>query len=161
MPKRARLGLSQSGWPGARERKRHPGWTGCLLRMRWPELLLLSRLGRSGGFLLLAVNGGLEVRARAELGHRRSRDLDGRAGGRVTRRAPRPLRLLEHTEAGNGDLVARGHGGLDGVQHRVHGVSGSSFAAQLTRDRVDQITLVHVVTPAVPPREVARNGHRG
>jgi D-alanine--D-alanine ligase len=87
-----------------------------LVCCRQSLLLLGGRLGRS---LLGAVDGGLEVGAGAELGHRGGRHLDARTGGRVTGRARWALGLLEDTEAGDGDLVALGDGGLDGVEHGV------------------------------------------
>ena len=73
---------------------------------------------------LLAVDERLEVRASAELGHRGTRHLDGRAGGRVAGRAGGPLALLEDAEPGDGHLVAARDGGLDGLEHRVHGFGG-------------------------------------
>jgi D-alanine-D-alanine ligase len=92
---------------------------------------------------LLTVDERLEVRASAELGHRGSRHLDGRAGGRVASRAGGPLALLEDAEPGDGHLVAARDGGLDGLEHRVHGFGGGFLVPQPSRDRVDQITLVH------------------
>ena len=92
---------------------------------------------------LLAVDECLEVRAGAELGHRGTRHLDGRAGGRVAGRAGGPLALLEDAEPGDGHLVAARDGGLDGLEHRVHGFGGGFLVPQPSRDRVDQITLVH------------------
>jgi hypothetical protein len=73
---------------------------------------------------LLAVDERLEVRASAELGHRGTRHLDGRAGGRVAGRTGGPLALLEDAEPGDGHLVAARDGGLDGLEHRVHGFGG-------------------------------------
>ena len=92
---------------------------------------------------LLTVDERLEVRASAELGHRGTRHLDGRAGGRVAGRAGGPLALLEDAEPGDGHLVAARDGGLDGLEHRVHGFGGGFLVPQPSRDRVDQITLVH------------------
>ena len=92
---------------------------------------------------LLAVDERLEVRASAELGHRGTRHLDGRAGGGVAGRAGGPLALLEDAEPGDGHLVAARDGGLDGLEHRVHGFGGGFLVPQPSRDRVDQITLVH------------------
>ena len=92
---------------------------------------------------LLTVDERLEVRASAELGHRGTRHLDGRAGGRVAGRAGGPLALLEDAEPGDGHLVAARNGGLDGLEHRVHGFGGGFLVPQPSRDRVDQITLVH------------------
>ena len=84
-----------------------------------------GRCGAVGLFLgLLAVDEGLEVRAGAELGHRGTRHLDGRAGGGVAGRAGGPLALLEDAEPGDGHLVAARDGGLDGLKHRVHGFGG-------------------------------------
>src|SRR5580700_7858537 len=59
-----------------------------------------------GRRLLVAVDDRLEVRAGPELGHRRLRHLDGRAGGRVASRAGRPDGFLEYPESGYGDFVA-------------------------------------------------------
>jgi D-alanine-D-alanine ligase len=73
---------------------------------------------------LLAVDERLEVRASAEFGHRGTRHLDGRAGGRVAGRTGGPLALLEDAEPGDGHLVAARDGGLDGLEHRVHGFGG-------------------------------------
>ena len=92
---------------------------------------------------LLTVDERLEVRASAELGHRGTRHLDSRAGGRVAGRAGGPLALLEDAEPGDGHLVAARDGGLDGLEHRVHGFGGGFLVPQPSRDRVDQITLVH------------------
>jgi D-alanine-D-alanine ligase len=92
---------------------------------------------------LLAVDERLEVRTSAELGHRGTRHLDGRAGGRVAGRAGGPLALLEDAEPGDGYLVAARDGGLNGLEHRVHGFGGGFLVPQPSRDRVDQITLVH------------------
>jgi D-alanine-D-alanine ligase len=92
---------------------------------------------------LLAVDEGLEVRAGAELGHRGLRHLDGGAGGGVTGRARRALALLEDAEPGDGHLVAVRDGGLDGLEHRVDGFGRGFLVPQPSRDRIDQITLVH------------------
>ena len=92
---------------------------------------------------LLAVDEGLEVRAGAELGHRGLRYLDGRAGGGVAGRTSGSLALLEDAEPGDGYLVSVRDGGLDGLEHRVHGFGRGFLVPQPTRDRVDQITLVH------------------
>jgi D-alanine-D-alanine ligase len=107
----------------------------CRPRPLWRALGLL--LG------LLAVDERLEVRASAELGHRGTRHLDGRAGSRVAGRAGGPLALLEDAEPGDGHLVAARDGGLDGLEHRVNGFGGGFLIPQPSRDRVDQITLVH------------------
>ena len=101
------------------------------------------RSGRTSLLGLLAVDKSLEVRAGAELGHRGLRHLDGRAGGGVTGRACGALALLEDAEPGNGHLVARGDGGLDCLEHRVHGFGRGFLIPQPSRDRIDQITLVH------------------
>ncbi len=100
----------------------------------WPVRLFLG---------LLAVDERLEVGAGAELGHRGLRHLDGRAGGRVAGRACGALALLEDAEPGDGHLVAARDGGLDGLEHRVHGFGRGFLVPQPSRDRVDQITLVH------------------
>jgi D-alanine--D-alanine ligase len=92
---------------------------------------------------LLAVDERLEVRTGAELGHRGTRHLDGRAGGGVTGRPGGPFALLEDAEPGDGHLVAARDGGLDGLEHRVHGFGGGFLVPQPSGDRVDQITLVH------------------
>ena len=103
-----------------------------------------GRCGALGLLLgLLAVDERLEVRASAELGHRGARHLDGRAGGGVAGRAGGPLALLKDAEPGDGHLVAASDGGLDGLEHRVHGFGGGFLVPQPSRDRVDQITLVH------------------
>jgi D-alanine-D-alanine ligase len=118
-------------------RGRRPGFSpGCR-----PRPLRCCALGLLLG--LLAVDERLEVRASAELGHRGTRHLDGRAGGRVAGRAGGPLALLEDAEPGDGHLVAARDGGLDGLEHRVHGFGGGFLVPQPSRDRVDQITLVH------------------
>ena len=99
-------------------RGRRPGSSpGCR-----PRPLRCCALGLLLG--LLTVDERLEVRASAELGHRGTRHLDGRAGGRVAGRAGGPLALLEDAEPGDGHLVAARDGGLDGLEHRVHGFGG-------------------------------------
>src|SRR5204863_8287042 len=65
------------------------------------------------------------------------------AGGVVAGRAGGALALLEDAEPGDGHLVARGDGRLDGLEHRVHGFGRGFLVPQPSRDRVDQITLVH------------------
>jgi hypothetical protein len=97
-------------------RRRRPGFSPDAARGRCGAVGLL--LG------LLAVDERLEVRASAELGHRGTRHLDGRTGGRVAGRAGGPLALLEDAEPGDGHLVAARDGGLDGLEHRVHGFGG-------------------------------------
>src|SRR6185295_4708647 len=92
---------------------------------------------------LLTVDERLEVRSSAELGYRGTRHLDGRTGGRVAGRAGGPLALLEDAEPSDGHLVAARDGGLDGLEHRIHGFGGGFLVPQPSRDRVDQITLVH------------------
>jgi len=109
---RLALGLSADG------RGRRPGLPPDAARGRCAAAPLGLLLG------LLAVDERLEVRASAELGHRGTRHLDGRAGGRVAGRAGGPLALLEDTEPGDGHLVAARDGGLDGLEHRVHGFGG-------------------------------------
>jgi len=116
-------------------RGRRPGSSPDAARGRCSALGLL--LG------LLAVDERLEVRASAELGHRGARHLDGRAGGGVAGRAGGPLALLKDAKPGDGHLVAACDGGLDGLEHRVHGFGGGFLVPQPSRDRVDQITLVH------------------
>ena len=102
----------------ADDRGRRPGFSpGCR-----PRPLRCCALGLLLG--LLTVDERLEVRASAELGHRGTRHLDGRAGGRVAGRAGGPLALLEDAEPGDGHLVAARDGGLDGLEHRVHGFGG-------------------------------------
>src|SRR5512135_1863854 len=103
---------------------------------------------------LVTVDEGLEVRAGTELGYRGLRHLDGGAGGRVTGRTSRALALLEHAEPCDGYLVAARHGGLDGLEHRVQGFVRGFLVPQPTRDRVDQITLVHVHSCASPTGRV-------
>jgi D-alanine-D-alanine ligase len=93
---------------------------------------------------LVAVDESLEVGSRAELRHRAAGHLDGGPGGGVTGGASRALALLEDAESGDGDLVAGGDGRLDGLEHRVHGFRGGLLVPQPSRDRVDQITLVHI-----------------
>jgi D-alanine--D-alanine ligase len=105
-----------------------------LASWRWPGWLLLG---------LLAVDERLEVRAGAELGHRGLRHLDGGAGGRVTSRARRALAPLEDAEPGDGHLVAVRDRRLDGLEHRVDGFGCGFLVPQPSRNRVDQITLVH------------------
>jgi hypothetical protein len=110
-------------------------------RVGLPGSLVRCALGLLLG--LLTVDERLEVRASAELGHRGTRHLDGRAGGGVAGRAGWPLALLEYAETGDGHLVAARDGGLDGLEHRVHGFGGGFLVPQPSRNRVDQITLVH------------------
>ncbi len=100
---------------------------------------------RAFGLLLglLAVDERLEVRASAELGHRGTRHLDGRAGGGVTGRTSGALALLKDAESGDGHLVAARHGRLDSLEHRVHGFGRGFLVPQPSGDRIDQITLVH------------------
>src|SRR5690348_16224252 len=128
------------------------GWSGSLVCRRpraasrvfpgcRPRPLRCCALGLLLG--LLTVDERLEVRSSAELGHRGTRHLDGRAGGRVAGRAGGPLALLEDAEPGDGHLVAARDGGLDGLEHRVHGFGGGFLVPQPSRDRVDQITLLH------------------
>src|SRR5215467_7933751 len=103
-----------------------------------------------GGLLLVAVDHCLEVSAGPELGHGRLGHLDGRTGGWVPGSAGWPVRLLEYTEAGNCHLVALSHCALDSVENRVYGLSCGFLITHPTGNRVDQVTLVHVLTPAVP-----------
>jgi D-alanine-D-alanine ligase len=117
-----------------------------------PGPRLPSLAGRRALLWLLAVNEGPEVGAGAELGYRGRRDLDGLPGGGVAGGASRTLGLLEDAEPGDGNLVAVRDGRLDGLEHGVHGFGGGFLAAQPSRDRVDQIMLVHVFSPALPPQ---------
>ena len=133
--RRRRVGLSRS-LVRRRPRAASRVFPGCR-----PRPLRCCALGLLLG--LLTVDERLEVRASAELGHRGTRHLDGRAGGRVAGRAGGPLALLEDAEPGDGHLVAARDGGLDGLEHRVHGFGGGFLVPQPSRDRVDQITLVH------------------
>ena len=103
---------------------------------------------------LLAVDEGLEVSARTELRHRALGHLDGGPGGGVTSGASRTLALLEDAEPGDGHLVAGRDGRLDGLEHRVHGFGRGLLVTQPSRDRVDQITLVHVHSCAPPTGRV-------
>jgi D-alanine-D-alanine ligase len=135
---------SPAGGRSANGRGRRPGSSPDAARGRCGALGLL--LG------LLAVDERLEVRAGAELGHRGLRHLDGRAGGRVTGRTRGALALLEDTEPGDGHLVTARDSRLDGLKDRVHGFGRGFLVPQPSRDRVDQITLVHLLTPALPPQ---------
>ncbi len=103
---------------------------------------------------LLAVDEGLEVSARAEPRHRALGHLDGGPGGRVAGGASRTLALLEDAEPGDGDLVAGRDGRLDGLEHSVHGFGRGFLVPQPSRDRIDQITLVHVHSCASPTGRV-------
>jgi D-alanine-D-alanine ligase len=133
-----RLGLARRSSAGGRAANGRGGRAGC-----YPGAAR-GRCGALGLLLgLLAVDECLEVRTGAELGHRGARHLDGRAGGGVAGRAGGPLALLKDAEPGDGHLVAAGDGGLDGLEHRVHGFGGGFLVPQPSRDRVDQITLVH------------------
>src|SRR6516162_7016145 len=98
-----------------------------------------------GGLLFgfLAVDERLEVGAGPELGHRGLGHLNDRAGGRVAGRAGGAFALLEDPESGDGDLVTVRDGGLDGFEHRVHRFGRGFLVPQPSRDRVDQLTLVH------------------
>src|SRR5207249_1563716 len=78
-------------------------------------------------------------------------DLDGLAGCRVPGRTSGPVGLLERTESGDGDLLALGHRGLDGLQDGVDGLGSGLLAAQSIRDRVDQLALVHWVYSSGSP----------
>src|SRR5579863_767671 len=73
--------------------------------MRRAALAVAGALRLPGGHLLLAVDDRLEVRTGPELGHRRLGDPDGGPGGRVAGGTGGPHCLLEHTEAGDRDLV--------------------------------------------------------
>jgi D-alanine-D-alanine ligase len=135
----AAVGLAVLAWPG-------------LAVLAWPGLAVLAWPGGAGlavvlGLLLvgrlIAVDKRLEVGTGTELGHRGLRHLDGRARGRVTGRASRALALLEDTEPGDGHLVTARDGRLDGLEHRVHGFGRGFLVPQPSRNRVDQITLVH------------------
>ena len=120
--------------PAVRDgRGRRPGFSGC----RRAALL------RPGYFLGFSPLTSALKSAPARNLHRGTRHLDGRAGGRVAGRAGGPLALLEDAEPGDGHLVAARDGGLDGLEHRVHGFGGGFLVPQPSRDRVDQITLVH------------------
>jgi D-alanine-D-alanine ligase len=116
-------------------------------RCRWRAVLLLAAW-------LLAVDEGLEVSARTELRHRALGHLDGGPGGGVAGGASRALALLEDTEPGDSHLVAGRDGRLDGLEHRVHGFGRGLLVTQPSRDRVDQITLVHVHSCASPTGRV-------
>src|SRR4029077_2585230 len=103
---------------------------------------------------LVAVDEGLEVGTRTKLRHRALGHLDGGSGGGVAGGASRTLALLENAEPGDGHLVAVRDGGLDGLEHRVHGFGRGFLVAQPSRDGVDQITLVHVHSCASPTGRV-------
>ena len=121
---------------------RRPGQVPGVRRPPWPWLLLAR---------LLAVDEGLEVSARAELRHGGRWHLDRLVGGRVAGGASRTVALLEDAEPGDGDLVAGRDGRLDGLEHRVHGFGRGFLVPHPARDRVDQITLVHVHS-SLPPQ---------
>jgi D-alanine-D-alanine ligase len=99
---------------------------------------------------LVAVDEGLEVGTRTELRHRALRHLDGGPGGGVAGGASRTLALLEDAEPRDGHLVAGRDGRLDGLEHRVDGFGRGFLVPQPYRDRVDQITLVHVHSRSPP-----------
>jgi hypothetical protein len=123
---------------------RLPAWFGRAGPVR---LAGLRRLFLAG---LVAVDEGLEVGTRAELRHRALGHLDGGPGGGVTGGASRTLALLEDAESGDGHLVADRDGRLDGLEHRVDGFGRGFLVPQPDRDRVDQITLVHVHSRSPP-----------
>jgi D-alanine-D-alanine ligase len=109
---------------------------------------------------LVAVDEGLEVGARAELRHRALGHLDGGPGGGVAGGASRTLALLEDAEPGDGHLVAGRDSRLDGLEHSVHGFGRGFLVAQPSRDRIDQITLVHVHSCASPTGRVGSDPPR-
>jgi D-alanine-D-alanine ligase len=138
----ARLAVSPDAEDGC---GRHPGLAGYRPRSSaWLGLLLAARL--------LAVDEGLEVGTGTELGHRGLRHLDGRTRGRVAGGASGTLALLEDTEPGDGHLVTTRDGRLDGLEHRVHRFGRGFLVSQPSRDRVDQITLVHFSLLRFPHR---------
>jgi D-alanine-D-alanine ligase len=108
---------------------------------------VLSRLFLAG---LVAVDEGLEVGAGTELRHRALGHLDGGPGGGVAGGASRTLALLEDAEPGDGHLVTGRDSRLDGLEHRVDGFGRGFLVPQPDRDRVDQITLVHVFSRSPP-----------
>ena len=99
---------------------------------------------------LVAVDEGLEVGPGAELRHRALGHLDGGPGGGVAGGASRTLALLEDAETRDGHLVAGRDGRLDGLEDRVDGFGRGFLVPQPDRDRVDQITLVHVHSRSPP-----------
>ena len=133
--------------PASRSLPRGACLADMIVAAGWPAATIMKLL-----LGLLAVDEGLEVRAGAELGHRGLRHLDGRAGGRVAGRARGALALLEDTEPGDGHLVTARDSGLDGLDHRVHGFGCGFLVPQPSRDRVDQITLVHCSLLRFPHR---------
>ena len=108
---------------------------------------VLGRLFLAG---LVAVDEGLEVGSGTELRHRALGHLDGGPGGGVAGGASRTLALLEDAEPGDGHLVTGRDGRLDGLEHRVDGFGRGFLVPQPDRDRVDQITLVHVHSRSPP-----------
>ncbi len=104
-----------------------------------------------GGLLLVAVHQGLEVGACPELRYRGLGNLDGRAGGWVPRGSGGPVGLFEDAESSDRYLVALGDRVLDGVEKCVNGLSCGLLVPQPARNRIDQVTLVHFLTPAGPP----------
>jgi D-alanine-D-alanine ligase len=122
------------------------------LRKRPGPRLPGLRFGRLLLAGLVAVDEGLEVSARAELRHRALGHLDGGPGGRVAGGTSRALALLEDAEPGDGNLVAVRDGRLDGLEYRVHGFGRGFLVPQPSRDRIYQITLVHVSLLRFPHR---------
>ena len=118
-------------------------WAGPgLVGSRLPARLFLAGL--------VAVDEGLEVGPGTELRHRALGHLDGGPGGGVAGGASRTLALLEDAEPGDGHLVTGRDGRLDGLEHRVDGFGRGFLVPQPDRDRVDQITLVHVHSRSPP-----------
>ena len=135
-PARPSAAVRLEAVPPADGRGRRPGCSPDAARGRW----------RGSGYYFLGfspLTSALKSAPAPKLGHRGLRHLDGRAGGGVAGRASGALALLEDAEPGDGYLVTARDGGLDGLEHRVHGFGRGFPVPQPIRDRVDQITLVH------------------
>src|SRR5699024_4967847 len=156
---RARNGCWR-GWRGAAAPARTGSDTTPPGPPRGAARAVAALLRRAERLLLVPVDQSLEIGTGTELRHEAGRNIDRGAGGGVPRRTCSALGLLENTEAGDGDLVARGHGALNGLEHSVDRFGRGLLVSETIGDRVDQVTLVHKVPP-VPPCSHEISGSRG